>query len=166
LKSGKYPKDFYSPQSNEFYELTDIDLLQLYALLTPSEIIKEFGRRSRCEKSIGAAQSLLKVKFAPRKMVSSREETLSKWATGYRGGLPLNWSRDKNLIRRGRPNKPRPGSSRGKIGKTRVIGAKKVLKDFKSLIGTLQALIRKHGKGDAKGLQKAYKAVRTSVSVK
>ena len=80
--------------------------------------------------------------------------------------MPLNWSRDKNLIRRGRPNKPRPGSSRGKIGKTRVIGAKKVLKDFKSLIGTLQALIRKHGKGDAKGLQKAYKAVRTSVSVK
>jgi hypothetical protein len=52
LKSGKYPKDFYSPQSNEFYELTDIDLLQLYALLTPSEIIKEFGKRSRCEKSI------------------------------------------------------------------------------------------------------------------
>jgi len=52
LKSEKHLKDFYSPQSNEFYELTDIDLLQLYALLTPSEIIKEFGRRSRCEKSI------------------------------------------------------------------------------------------------------------------
>jgi hypothetical protein len=110
--------------------------------------------------------SNLKVKFAPRKMLSSREETLSKWATGYRGGLPLNWSRDKNLIRRGRPSKPRPGSSRGKIGKTRVIGAKKVLKDFKSLIGTLQCLIRRHCKGDAKGLQKAYKAVRTSVFVK
>ena len=52
MKSEKYLKDFYSPQCNEFYELTDIDLLQLYALLTPSEIIKEFGRRSRCEKSI------------------------------------------------------------------------------------------------------------------
>jgi len=49
---------------------------------------------------------------------------------------------------------------------TTAVGAKKVLKDFKSLIGTLQALIRKHGKGDAKGLQRAYKAVRTSVSVK
>jgi len=40
------------------------------------------------------------------------------------------------------------------------------LKDFKALIGTLQAMIRKHGKGDSKGLQKAYKAIRTSVSVK
>ena len=124
------------------------------------------GGLHRIGSARSAAQSLLRVKFAPRKMLSSREETLSKWATGYKGGLPLNWSRDKNLIRRGRPNKPRPGSSRGKIGKTRVIGAKKVLKDFKSLIGTLQALIRKHGKGDAKGLQKAYKAFRTSVSVK
>ena len=112
------------------------------------------------------AQSLLKVKFAPRKMVSSREETLAKFATGYRGGLPLSWSCDRNLIRKGRPNKPRPGSSRGKIGRTRVIGATKVLKDFKALIGTLQAMIRKHGKGDSKGLQKAYKAIRTSVSVK
>jgi hypothetical protein len=34
------------------------------------------------------------------------------------------------------------------------------------LIGTLQAWIRKHGKGGAKGLQKAYKVVRTSVYAK
>jgi hypothetical protein len=73
-----------------------------------------------------AAQSLLKVKFAPRKMLSSLEKTLSKWARGHKGGLLLNWPRDKDLIRIGRPNKPRPGSSCGKIGKTRVIGAKKV----------------------------------------
>ena len=52
MKPEKYPKDSYSHQSCVQYQLTDIDLLQLYALLTPSEIIKEFGRRSRCEKSI------------------------------------------------------------------------------------------------------------------
>lgn len=112
----------------------------------------------------GAAQSLLKVKFAPRKMNSTRAEHLAKWATGYRGGLPLNWKRDGNLVRKGRPNKSRPGSSAGKIGKTRVIGAKKVLKDFKGLIGTLQAMIRKYGKGNTKGLQAAYKSIRTEIS--
>ena len=63
-----------------------------------------------------AAQSLLKVKFAPRKMLSSLEKTLSKWATDHKGGLLLNWPRDKDLIRRRRPNRPRPGSSAGKIG--------------------------------------------------
>mgnify|MGYP006083377165 CR=1 FL=1 len=112
------------------------------------------------------AQGLLKVKFAPRKMNSTREEHLAKWAIGYKGQLPLSWKRDGNLIRRGRPNKPRPGSSMGKIGKTRVIGAKKVLKDFKGLIGTLQEMMRKHGKGNTKALQKAYKSVRTSIQAK
>ena len=63
-----------------------------------------------------AAQSLLNVKFAPRKMLSSLEKTLSKWATDHKGGLLLNWPRDKDLIRRRRPNRPRPGSSAGKIG--------------------------------------------------
>ena len=85
-------------------------------------------------------------------MISSREKTLAKIAKCYRGSLPLSWPRDGNLIRKGRLNKPRPGSSREKIGKTRVIGAKKVLKDFKGSIETLQAMIRKHGKGDSKGL--------------
>lgn len=64
-------------------------------------------------------------------------------------------------MRRGRPNNPPLGSSEGKIGRTRVIGAKKVLNDFEGLTRTLQGLIRKHGKGDTKGLQKAFKAVRT-----
>jgi hypothetical protein len=57
----------------------------------------------------------------------------------------------------------RKGSSKGKIGRTRVIGAKKVLKDFKLLTNTLQDLMRKHGRSDTKALQKAYKAVRTQV---
>ena len=91
-------------------------------------------------------------------MIFSREKTLAKFAKCYRGGLPFSRSRDGNLIRKGRPNKPRLGSSRKKIGKTRVIGVTKVLKDlkdlkdFKGLIGTLHAMIRKHGKGDSKGL--------------
>ena len=48
-----YPKNQFSHQSYISYQLTDHDLLQLYALFTPSEIIKEFNvDRVRCEKSI------------------------------------------------------------------------------------------------------------------
>jgi hypothetical protein len=108
----------------------------------------------------------MKLKFAPRTMESSREEVLAKFGTGYKGKIPLDWKRDGNLVRRGRPNKPRPGSSKGKIGRTRVIGAKKVLKDFEALTRTLQGLIRKHGRSDTKALQKAFKAIRTKVTTK
>ena len=124
------------------------------------------GGLYRIRQTRNDARQLMKIKFAPRAMESSREETLSKFATGYRGKLPLNWKRDGNLIRRGRPNKPRPGSSAGRIGKTRIIGAKKVLKDFKQLIRTLQNLQKKYGKGNTKSLKKAYKSVRTSVQAK
>ena len=48
-----YPKDRNSPQSHVSYELTDHDLLQLYALFTPSEILREFkSDRVRSIKSI------------------------------------------------------------------------------------------------------------------
>ena len=48
-----YPKDSNSPQSHVSYELTDQDLLQLYALFTPSEILREFkSDRVRSIKSI------------------------------------------------------------------------------------------------------------------
>ena len=64
--------------------------------------------------------------FKPRKdYPSTREETLAKFATRYKGGLPLNWKRDGNLIRRGPPNKPKPGSSAGKVRQTKVIGVEK-----------------------------------------
>ena len=124
------------------------------------------GGLHRIRETRNDAKQIMKLKFAPRTMESSREEVLAKFGTGYKGKIPLDWKRDGNLVRRGRPNKPRPGSSKGKIGRTRVIGAKKVLKDFETLTRTLQALIRKHGKGDTKGLQKAFKAVRTQVTTK
>jgi hypothetical protein len=71
-------------------------------------------------------------------------------------------------VRRGKPNKPRPNSSKGKVGKTRVIGATEALNDFKRLVGELKKLVAKgDGRtGNEKQLQKAYKLVRTSVSVK
>jgi len=48
-----YPRDHNSHQAYLQYVLTDQDLLQLYALFTPSEIVREFKPwRVRSEKSI------------------------------------------------------------------------------------------------------------------
>ena len=111
------------------------------------------------------AKDLLNEKFTPRPGIrKSREEYIAKWATGYRGAAPLNWTRDGNLVRKGPPNAPRPGSSAGKIGKTRVSGADRTLKDFRRLIRTLSRLQKTHGRGAGqKQLQSAYKSVRTQV---
>ena len=110
------------------------------------------------------AKGLMSLKFAPRSITGPREEHIAKFATGYKGKVPINWRRDGNLIRRGRPNYPEPNSSKNKIGRTRVIGAKKVLKDFRNLIGTLQSLQKQHGKADMSALNKAYKSVRIAAS--
>ena len=111
-------------------------------------------------------QGLLKVKFSPRKYEAGKEEVLAKWAMGYKGRVPLNWKRDGNLIRKGPPNKPRPNTARNVIKTTKVIGAKKVLKDFKALTSTLQDLLRRYPDSNTQGLQKAFKAIRTKISTK
>jgi hypothetical protein len=54
--------------------------------------------------------------------------------------VPISWRRDGNLIRRGPPNRPKPGSSRGKIGQTKVRGVKKVLSDLSEMIKAIQEL--------------------------
>jgi hypothetical protein len=49
------------------------------------------------------AQGLLKVKFAPRKMNSTRAEHLAKWTLGYGGSISSGlWKRDGNIMRKGR----------------------------------------------------------------
>ena len=113
------------------------------------------------------AKRLMEIRFKPRsKLESSLEEIGAKFVTPYRGKIPLDWKRDGNLIRKGRENKPKPGSSKGKVGKTQVIGFRKVIKDFEHLIKTLQEMQRKYGKGaDVKTLQRAVKSVRTQATI-
>jgi len=117
-------------------------------------------------RSRGAAQDLMKIRFNARKgLPSTRAETAAKFASGYRGNIPLSWKRDGNLIRKGKPNKPRPNSSVGKIGRTRVSNADKTLKEFRTLVRTLQSLQKEHGKrGGHTALRNAYKGVRKQVS--
>ena len=52
----------------------------------------------------------------------------------------MNWKRYGTLIRKGPPNKPKIGASRGKIGKTRVRGVKTVLNDLEMMIKAIQEL--------------------------
>ena len=110
---------------------------------------------------------LMELKLAskkPRAYPSTRAESLAKFASGYRGSVPLDWKRDGNLIRKGPPNKPQPGSSAGKIGKTSVVGASKTLKEFDRLVDTLLQLQQQHGKGSDKQIRKAFKTMRKTVS--
>ena len=62
-----------------------------------------------------------------------REDRLASFfVTGKAGGI--NWSRDGNLVRKGKPNNPRPGSSKTvPFGNTRIRGERKLLNDWKRL---------------------------------
>ena len=57
-----------------------------------------------------------------------------------RGKVPLSWKRYGTLVRKGPPNKPKIGSSRGKVLPTRVRGVRKVLNDLEAMIKEIQKL--------------------------
>ena len=113
----------------------------------------------------GQAQQLAKIRFQPRtKIGGSRAERVAQFVMGETVGKKFDWTRDGNLIRKGKPNPSVDGSSRGKIGNTTVIGADRVLKDFKKLIRALRRLERLgDNKSRGKGLQKAAKSFRINV---
>jgi len=107
------------------------------------------------------AKQLAKIKFAPRKdIIGTREEHLATWLVNHAFGSKVNWTRDGNLVRKGKPNPSRPGSSKGKIGKSKVHGAKEVMRDMKKLVKTLQNLQAKYGRTDTTSLKKAFGSIR------
>jgi len=129
-----------------------------------SDLLKLEGGLHRLAMTRNEAKQLMKIKFEPRRSYpATREEAISKWVNNYQGQIPLSWERDGNLIRRGQPNKSRPGSSEGKIGVTNVIGAAKVLKSFSFLVKTLQDIMLKDSNADTTGLKEAFRSVRTQV---
>ena len=78
---------------------------------------------------------------------------------------PLDWTRDGNLIRRGPPNAPRPGSSQGKVGRTRFKGHTKTLSNLKKMLAALQRMVAQ-GDNIPKGtISKIYKSVARDVKV-
>mgnify|MGYP006978366932 CR=1 FL=1 len=131
------------------------------------DLAKLEGTIHRLTMTRGKAASIAKIKLkARKKFAKTREEHLARWASNYGGEGALDWKRDDNLIRRGKPNAPRPGSSKGKIGKTRVIGAKRVLNDLRFLISSLSELQRQHGKANFPALRNASKQIRIAATTK
>lgn len=91
------------------------------------------------------AQEKLRVKFAPRPGYARREEAVAALMTSWRIPTPLDYTREPALRGKNKPLPTRRGSSKGKIGKTRVIGADKTLLQLRVLFREL----RKLGKGNA-----------------
>ena len=114
-----------------------------------------------------AKTDLWKLKMTPRKPLPAPvEEVLSSFVTPFRGRIPISWMRDGNLIRRGPPNKPKIGSSRGKIGRTSVRGVKKVLSDLQMMIKAIQDLEKLDTrKRKIKGLDKFVKSIKTEANI-
>ena len=106
--------------------------------------------------------------FKPRTdFKSTKEESLSAFVLGWKAGLPLSWKRTGNLIRRGKENKPKPGSSKGKVGTTKVRGVKSVVTDFKRLIDALASLQqqgRTSGKSNLKSIRDVAKGIKTGAT--
>ena len=119
------------------------------------------GGLHRITKTRYDAQQLAKIKFAPRRdIIGTREEHLATWLVNQRAGAKVDWTRDGNLVRRGKPNPSRPGSSKGKIGRSKIQGAREVLRDMDKLVKTLQKLQAKHGRSDMASLKKAFGSIR------
>lgn len=115
----------------------------------------------------GDARKIMGVKFEPRKdIIATREEHAAKFLAQMNTQTPLNWPRDGNLIRKGPPNKPKPGSSKGKVARTRFIGHTKTLKSLKKMLGALQGLIRQGDKFKKGDIRKIYKSVKTDIGIK
>lgn len=114
----------------------------------------------------GQTEKLMRLKFSPRRRnLPNREEVLAEFAIG--GQIPINWRRDGNLVRKQKePTPSRPGSSKGKFGKTRVIGADKVLRDFKSMVRSLQKLVSPKRTQALKGLRNAASGIKKSASIR
>ena len=96
------------------------------------------GTVDRLVRTRGDAKRLAAVRFGPRRdYPQKRNEFIASWVTDTGA---INWKRDGNLLRKGPKNKSKPGSSQGKIGKTRVIGAARVARDLKALLKGLRKL--------------------------
>ena len=123
------------------------------------------GGLERITMTRGKAQQLMLIKFAPtKKRIQSRSEHLAQFLTGHKTTSRINWKRDGNLIRKGPPNKPRPGSSKGVVGKTVVRGEDAVLKQLKQLHRQLLKLEQAGKLKNRNALDAAAKAIKTQTT--
>lgn len=118
----------------------------------------------RLTRSRAEARDLAKLRFMPRSSFPiNKEEYLARWILGQNKRQAINWKRDGNLVAKGPPTPSRPGSSRGKIGKTRVIGAKEVKANLKELVRTIRRFLASGNKPQA-ALKKGLKEFKVRAS--
>lgn len=115
----------------------------------------------------GQSKELMRLRFGPRKKNNpNRQEVLAEFAIG--GRIPLSWEREPHLRRKpGRPPAPsRPGTAKKIVSRTKVVGAERVLRDFKALIRSIQKLVGPKRTAALKELRGAAKAIRANAKLK
>lgn len=106
----------------------------------------------------------LAMKVKPR-LSNTRDEEIAQFGTGFKTGIPANFSRYGILRSKSKKRaKPRIGSSKGKYSRTTYRGFKKFNKDYDNLERGLLALVRT-GNANKNKLQKKLRAVRSGVNV-
>ena len=129
------------------------------------ESVYGFIERVRMTRGQAADLSAKKMLRPTKNYPKNREEALATWITGHTKRT-VNWRRDGNLIRKGKPNKPRPGSSKGKIGKTIIRGDDVLIKELTFMLNSLARLDPKNRKGMMKQVRGVAKSIRTQASSK
>ena len=130
-------------------------------VLGADERIKKLNRLTMT-RSAAAQEKILALNTKP-KLTATRDEAIAKFATRFTGGIPHSFDRYGPLIAKTkRVNPPRPGSSKGKIGKPNYRGFEKFNRDFDDFQKSLLILLRS---GDRKAVGKAIKKVRDSINV-
>lgn len=102
-------------------------------------------------------------RFRPRKGFKRREEAIASLMTGFTLQPPLDYTREQAIKGKGKPAKPRIGSSKGKIGKTTVTGADTTLLRLKDLFRTLRKLGNGKGGLSKKQRNAISKSIQASV---
>ena len=121
-------------------------------------------RKLTMTRSEAVLEKQLAMKVRP-KVTATRDEEIARMATGFKTGIPANFSRYGILHAKGKKKaKPRPGSSRGKYARTTYRGFKKFNKNYDELERSLLQLVRT-GRANRRKLQRQLGAVRNNVRV-
>lgn len=151
------------------YRITAVAAIPEYAskvdLSDALETIAQLDKIERVAQTRNAArqEAMLRLKPNKSKLAMNREEHIAQFATGYEGGIPHNWARYGILVAKGKKkSKPRPGSSKGKVGRTRFHGFKEFNRDFKQFEKSILGIYKQGA--DRKGLQKQLKRIGSGVT--
>ena len=141
------------------------------------EIKQRIDRLTSLTQTRGQAKGAALLKFKPQHRIGNRDEHIAEFLSQTTGMVPYSgrWlQRYGGLINKtDRPRQPpRHGTFAPKVAQTKVIGARRVVKDLKALMDTLGRFILNHAKDKTamRGVQKqlgdAARSIQTRTSYK